>query len=120
MSAVRPDGEDLLVDFEGQTVRARHVIVAAQAPLAAPLVNTMVRTMRIDRGAGHIEDAIEVRGILRAGIDHDRPVASEYIRVGTRPGQRARIRRNDAPPHEVRDARNPAGRGRRQAIDGNR
>ncbi len=43
VSAVRPDGEDLLVDFEGQTVRARHVIVAAQAPFAAPLVAPVAR-----------------------------------------------------------------------------
>ena len=43
VSALRPDGEDLLVDFEGQTVRARHVIVAAQAPLAAPLVAPVAR-----------------------------------------------------------------------------
>ena len=38
VSGIRPDGDDLLVDYEGQTVRARHVIVAAQAPFAAPLV----------------------------------------------------------------------------------
>jgi protoporphyrinogen oxidase len=36
--AVRPDGADLLVAFDGGEVRARHVIVAAQAPYAAPLV----------------------------------------------------------------------------------
>jgi protoporphyrinogen/coproporphyrinogen III oxidase len=38
VSALRPNGEDLLVDYRDQTVRARHVIVAAQAPFAAPLV----------------------------------------------------------------------------------
>jgi len=41
-TALRPDGADLLVEYsEGgaaRRVRARHVIVAAQAPLAAPLV----------------------------------------------------------------------------------
>jgi protoporphyrinogen/coproporphyrinogen III oxidase len=36
--AVRPDGADLLVEHDGGAVRARHVIVAAQAPYAAPLV----------------------------------------------------------------------------------
>jgi oxygen-dependent protoporphyrinogen oxidase len=35
---VRPDGTDLIVQFEGGEVRARQVIVAAQAPHAAPLV----------------------------------------------------------------------------------
>ena len=43
MSGLRPDGDDLLVDYEGQTVRARHVIVAAQAPFAAPLVAPVAR-----------------------------------------------------------------------------
>ena len=42
VSALRPDGDELLVDYadegETHTVRARHVIVAAQAPFAAPLV----------------------------------------------------------------------------------
>jgi len=42
VSGLRPDGEELLVDYvagsEARTVRARHVIVAAQAPFAAPLV----------------------------------------------------------------------------------
>jgi protoporphyrinogen/coproporphyrinogen III oxidase len=36
--AVRPDGADLLVAYDGGEVRARHVVVAAQAPYAAPLV----------------------------------------------------------------------------------
>jgi oxygen-dependent protoporphyrinogen oxidase len=36
--AVRPDGPDLLVEAGGEEIRARHVIVAAQAPHAAPLV----------------------------------------------------------------------------------
>ena len=36
--AIEPDGSELLVRFDGGEVRARHVIVAAQAPYAAPLV----------------------------------------------------------------------------------
>jgi oxygen-dependent protoporphyrinogen oxidase len=36
--AVQPDGTDLLVQYGGEEIRARHVIVAAQAPYAAPLV----------------------------------------------------------------------------------
>jgi len=36
--AVRPDGADLVVEHGDDEVRARHVIVAAQAPYAAPLV----------------------------------------------------------------------------------
>ena len=37
--AIRPDGADLVVEHsDGEEVRARHVIVAAQAPYAAPLV----------------------------------------------------------------------------------
>jgi hypothetical protein len=76
----------------------------AQFGGAGRMIGMRMRTYdAIDRGAGHIEDAIEMRGILRAGIDHDRPVASEHIRVGAGPGQRAWIRRNDA-PHEGGDA----------------
>ena len=36
--AIRPDGADLVVHHDGGEVSARHVIVAAQAPNAAPLV----------------------------------------------------------------------------------
>lgn len=35
---IRPDGEDLVVVVGGEEVRARHVIMAAQAPHAGPLV----------------------------------------------------------------------------------
>jgi oxygen-dependent protoporphyrinogen oxidase len=47
VSALRPDGDELLVDYlaggDAHTVRARHVIVAAQAPFAAPLVAPVAR-----------------------------------------------------------------------------
>jgi oxygen-dependent protoporphyrinogen oxidase len=47
VSRLRSDGEELLVDYlsggEAHTVRARHVIVAAQAPFAAPLVAPVAR-----------------------------------------------------------------------------
>ena len=36
--AIWPDGADLVVHHDGGELRARHVIVAAQAPYAAPLV----------------------------------------------------------------------------------
>ena len=36
--AIRPDGAALLLDHDGGEIRARHVIIAAQAPNAAPLV----------------------------------------------------------------------------------
>ncbi len=38
VGAIRWDGNDLVVVFDGGAVAARHVIVAAQAPHAAPLV----------------------------------------------------------------------------------
>ena len=38
MHAIRPDGADLVVHAGGEEIRARQVIVAAQAPHAAPLV----------------------------------------------------------------------------------
>jgi oxygen-dependent protoporphyrinogen oxidase len=41
VTAIRDDGDELVVDYEGpagaHSVRARHVILAAQAPFAAPL-----------------------------------------------------------------------------------
>jgi oxygen-dependent protoporphyrinogen oxidase len=40
---IRPDGADLIVHHDGGTVNARHVIVAAQAPHAAPLVAPLAR-----------------------------------------------------------------------------
>jgi oxygen-dependent protoporphyrinogen oxidase len=36
--AIRPDGADLVIDADDEEIRARQVIVAAQAPHAAPLV----------------------------------------------------------------------------------
>lgn len=36
--AIRPDGAELVVEHDGGEARARHVIVATQAPHAAPLV----------------------------------------------------------------------------------
>jgi len=38
VDAVRPDGDALVVSCGGEEIRARHVIMAAQAPYAAPLV----------------------------------------------------------------------------------
>ena len=38
MDAVRPDGAELIVSCGGEEIRARHVIMAANAPYAAPLV----------------------------------------------------------------------------------
>jgi protoporphyrinogen/coproporphyrinogen III oxidase len=39
VSALRPDGDELVVEYgAADSVRTRHVIVAAQAPFAAPLV----------------------------------------------------------------------------------
>src|SRR5262249_56238677 len=35
---IRADGADLVVRYDGEEVRAQHVIVAVQAPYAAPLV----------------------------------------------------------------------------------
>ena len=36
--AIRSDGDELVVQFDGEEIRTRHVIMAAQAPHAAPLV----------------------------------------------------------------------------------
>jgi protoporphyrinogen/coproporphyrinogen III oxidase len=54
--AIRPDGADLVVHYDGGDVSARHVIVAAQAPYAAPLVapvaaQTALALSRLSYGA---------------------------------------------------------------------
>jgi protoporphyrinogen/coproporphyrinogen III oxidase len=41
VEAVRPDGAELIVSCAGEQIRARQVIVAVQAPYAAPLVATV-------------------------------------------------------------------------------
>lgn len=38
VDAIRPEGAELAVTVDGEELRARHVVVAAQAPHAAPLV----------------------------------------------------------------------------------
>ena len=44
VTGVQPDGDELVVEYgEGERVRARQVIVAAQAPFAAPLVAPVAR-----------------------------------------------------------------------------
>jgi oxygen-dependent protoporphyrinogen oxidase len=47
VTALHPDGAELLVDYvaggDARRVRARHVVVAAQAPFAAPLVAPVAR-----------------------------------------------------------------------------
>jgi protoporphyrinogen/coproporphyrinogen III oxidase len=41
VTALRPDGGELIVEYGTHRIRARQVIVAAQAPFAAPLVATV-------------------------------------------------------------------------------
>ena len=41
VTALRPDGDGIVVEHEAGAVRARQVIVAAQAPFAAPLVEPL-------------------------------------------------------------------------------
>jgi protoporphyrinogen/coproporphyrinogen III oxidase len=63
--AIRPDGADLVVHHDGGEVRARHVIVAVQAPYAAPLVarvaaQTAAALSRLTYGA-FLSVAVETR-----------------------------------------------------------
>jgi protoporphyrinogen/coproporphyrinogen III oxidase len=63
--AIRPDGDDLVVHHDGGELSARHVIVAAQAPHAAPLVapvaeQTAAALSRLTYGA-FLSVAVETR-----------------------------------------------------------
>ena len=60
VTALQPEGDELVVDYldagEARRVRARHVIVAVQAPFAAPLVAPVAarprrRSVRMSYGA---------------------------------------------------------------------
>jgi protoporphyrinogen/coproporphyrinogen III oxidase len=76
-TALRPDGEDLLVEYtvggEAHRVQARHVILAVQAPLAAPLVapiagDAATALARLTYGA-FLSVAVETREATRMPWD---------------------------------------------------
>ena len=123
VTALRADGDELLVDYRPTAtparVRARHVIVAAQAPFAAPLVAPVAREAaaalaRLTYGA-FLSVAVETSETDRDAVgrrlrDGD---AGPGLRHVHQPGARP-ARRRRAPPGRQPDAvrRRPAPRPR--------
>ena len=72
VQTVRPDGADLIVEADGEEIRARQVIVAAQAPYAAPLVGSV---------AGRAADALAqltYGPFLTVAVETSEPAAMPY------------------------------------------
>jgi oxygen-dependent protoporphyrinogen oxidase len=72
VDTIRPDLADLVVHFSGDEVRARHVIVAAQAPRAAPLVAPVA-----ERAAGALE-GLTYGAFLTVAVETNETMAMPY------------------------------------------
>jgi oxygen-dependent protoporphyrinogen oxidase len=70
--AIRPDGADLVVWHDDGEVRARHVIVAAQAPNAAPLVAPVA-----ERAAGALSQ-LTYGAFLSVAVETSETTAMPY------------------------------------------
>jgi oxygen-dependent protoporphyrinogen oxidase len=70
--AVRPDGADLVVQTGGEEIRARQVIVAAQAPYAAPLVAPVA-----ERAAAALTQ-LTYGAFLSVAVETDETMAMPY------------------------------------------
>ena len=70
--AIRPDGADLVVETAEEEIRARHVIVAAQAPHAAPLVAPVA-----DRAAGALRQ-LTYGAFLSVAVETSETTAMPY------------------------------------------
>ena len=69
---MRPDGSDLIVTCGGEEIRARHVIMAAQAPHAAPLVASVA-----ERAAGALAQ-LTYGAFLSVAIETNETSAMPY------------------------------------------
>jgi oxygen-dependent protoporphyrinogen oxidase len=72
VGAVRPDGADLVVEAGGEEIRARHVIVAAQAPYAGPLVAPVA-----ERAAGALAQ-LTYGAFLSVAVETNETTAMPY------------------------------------------
>ena len=103
--AVRPDGADLVVDAEGEEIRARQVIVAAQAPRAAPLVGSV---------AGRAADALAALtygAFLSVAVETSETTAMPYddVYAIATPGRVFDMFTNQAHALRARGPRRPGG-----------
>jgi protoporphyrinogen/coproporphyrinogen III oxidase len=72
VEAVQPEGADLVVRHGGEEIRARHVIVAAQAPYAAPLVAPVA-----ERAAAALSQ-LTYGAFLSVAVETSEPAAMPY------------------------------------------
>ena len=75
VDAIRPDDDQLEVQYDGGRVNARHVIVAAQAPHAAPLVAGVA-----ERGAAALEQ-LTYGAFLCVAVETNESTAMPYDSV---------------------------------------
>ena len=75
VDGIRPDGDQLEVRYDGGLVNARHVIVAAQAPHAAPLVAGVA-----ERGAAALEQ-LTYGAFLCVAVETNESTAMPYDSV---------------------------------------
>jgi oxygen-dependent protoporphyrinogen oxidase len=72
VEGVQPDGAELVVRCGGEEIRARHVIVAAQAPYAAPLVAPVA-----ERAAAALSQ-LTYGAFLSVAVETSEPAAMPY------------------------------------------
>jgi protoporphyrinogen/coproporphyrinogen III oxidase len=103
--AVRPDGADLVVEAAGEEIRARQVILAAQAPHAAPLAGAV---------AGRAADALAeltYGPFLSVAVETSETVAMPYddVYAIATPGRAFDMFVNQAHALRSRGPRRPGG-----------
>jgi protoporphyrinogen/coproporphyrinogen III oxidase len=103
--AVRPDGTDLVVDADGEEIRARHVIVAAQAPRAVALVAQVA-----DRAADALA-ALTYGPFLSVAVETSETTAMPYddVYAIATPGRVFDVFTNQAHALRARGSRRPGG-----------
>jgi oxygen-dependent protoporphyrinogen oxidase len=103
--AVRPDGAELVVDADGEEIRAREVIVAAQAPHAAPLVGSVA-----DRAADALA-ALTYGAFLSVAVETSETTAMPYddVYAIATPGRVFDMFTNQAHALRARGPRRPGG-----------
>jgi protoporphyrinogen/coproporphyrinogen III oxidase len=105
VTGVRPDGGRLIVEHSGGRIRARHVIMAAQAPNAAPLVAA------IAPDASAALARIRYGAFLAVAVETRESVAMPYDRVYAMatPGRVFDLFTNQAQALRHRRGRRPGG-----------
>jgi oxygen-dependent protoporphyrinogen oxidase len=103
--AVEPDGADLVVHCGGEEIRARHVIVAAQAPHAAPLVAPVA-----EQAAAALSQ-LTYGAFLSVAVETSEPTAMPYddVYAMATPGRAFDLFTNQAHALRSESTRRPGG-----------